>query len=196
MRELMAGYTSSADTGNEDLVITSRQALTEFCEESEQNLDLVCDALFQNLKAYHGQDRITVSTLEVVAFLFHVGLFQRAMSVDLRSLAVQVQKAAYKTGNVRKIEACIKVYGGIAALEDSGLSVSMPRKQEGIEEARKRLGALMYHPWPKVKSMVVDELWGILDGKDPEAARQLTSTDWAKAEKSHIRGVVEELGLC
>src|SRR5262245_2231378 len=66
--ELLAGYVSSADTGNEELVIASRAALCDFCRESEENLDQVCVALVHNLKTRQGQDRVVVPSLEIVAF--------------------------------------------------------------------------------------------------------------------------------
>lgn len=186
MEQLMAGFVTSADTGNEDLVIASRAALTDFCDASPTNLGLVCNALLQNLKTRQGQDRVIVPTLEIIAFLFHVGLFQQSKDINLRSLCLQTQKAGYKTGNVRKIEACVRVYGGVAALGDESLP--------GVLEARKRLGALLFHPWPKVRTMVVDELWGLLGGQ-PGNEDRLVGVDWGKAEKNQIRSVVQQLRL-
>ncbi|KAJ4015123.1 hypothetical protein NW752_006575 [Fusarium irregulare] len=187
MAELMSGFVGSADTGNEDLIIASRAALCDFCEASHENLDLVCQALLQNLKARQGQDRVIVPTLEVVAFLFHAQLFQKS-SVDLRNLCLQTQKAGYKTGNVRKLEACVKVYAGVASM------LGQEGAETGAQEARKRLGALLYHPWPKVRSMVVDGLWGVL-GEQEEAAEKLKGVDWGQAGKPHIKTAVEELRL-
>ncbi|KAM5358224.1 hypothetical protein ACJZ2D_015479 [Fusarium nematophilum] len=188
MAELMAGYVTSADTGNEDLVIASRAALSGFCESSRENLELVCQALLQNLKSRQGQDRVIVPTLEIIAFLFHVQVFQRS-SANLRSLCLQTQKAGYKTGNVRKLEACIKVYSGVASMGDQDGA-----DDTGVREARKRLGALLYHPWPKVRSMVVDGLWGLL-GDQEEVGARLKGVDWGQATKPQIKTAVEELRL-
>ena len=184
MGELLAGFVTSADTGNEDLVIASRAALSDFCKTSSENLNLICNALLQTLRARQGQDRVVVPTLEIVAFLFHVGLFQKS-TINLRSLCVQAQKAGYKTGNVRKIEACIKVYGGVARGSDH------PGAETGVQEARKRLGALLFHPWSRVSSKVVDELWGLVG----EEGESLKGIDWGQAGKPQIRAVVEELRL-
>jgi hypothetical protein len=201
MEALMAGIVSSADTGNEELVIATRAALCEFCERSATNTDAVCTALARNLKARQGTDRVLVPTLEVVAFLFHVGIFARCSGVNYKDLCLQVQKACYKTGNVRKIEACIRVYGAIADLgrdappptTPAGGSGGIDSKQAGIREARTRLGALMFHPWPRVKSTVVDELWGL--HHDDPAGEALKSVDWGRAEKAKITAVVAALGL-
>ncbi|KAI0489899.1 tubulin folding cofactor D C terminal-domain-containing protein [Xylaria cf. heliscus] len=266
---LLAGLVTSADTGNEDLVVETRAALAELCGTSDETLRQVCGSLLYNLKLYAGQDRVLVPTLEIVAYLFHVGLLQRCYNSpglaavgdisatnesapypDLKQLCLLVQKAAYKTGNVRKLEACIKVYGAIAAVEtgltttettmrttttgtaegDSvneiggkggsadvasrldavetpGLKLAQDRQEEGIAESRKRLGALLLHPWPRVRSMVVDELWNLLAlrqigegheiGEENERGRgkMLLSVDWGKADKTHVKKIVRELGL-
>ncbi|TDZ38910.1 Tubulin-specific chaperone D [Colletotrichum spinosum] len=193
MAELLAGYVTSADTGNEDLVIASRAALADFCADqaSPRNLSTACLALVGNLKTRHGQDRVVVPTLEIMAFLCHVGLFQKCAQVDLRNLCLQVQKAGYKTGNVRKLEACIKVYGCVAGFDAD--SVPAARRRDGIQEARKRLGALMFHPWPRVRSQVVDELWTLFG--EGGGAEPLMSVDWSKADKSSLNNVVRQLGL-
>ncbi|KAI0022746.1 tubulin folding cofactor D C terminal-domain-containing protein [Xylariomycetidae sp. FL0641] len=221
---LLAGLVVSADTGNEDLVIVSRAALADFCEQSRENLEQVCTGLLHNLKWYAGQDRVIIPTLEVVAYLFHVGLLQQSRApLNLRQLCLLVRKAAYKTGNVRKLEACIKVYGAVAAVEvrehaaigedDSSIeresttpeaSELAKKRQEGVVEAKRRLGALMVHPWPKIRSLAVDELWGLLANGDIRSdtgeqqqfsAEKLLGVDWGKAEKSYVKTVVGELGL-
>lgn len=180
----MAGFVTSADTGNEDLVITSRAALVEFCLKSETNLSLIGNTLLHNLKTYQADDRVLVPTLEIVAFLFNTGLFQRSTDMNLKALCLQTQKAGYKSGNVRKLLACAKVYGGVAATD-----ASLKSPDPGVWEARKRLGALMLHPWPRVRSAVIDELWG-LAGDDGEA---LTGVDWGTAEKGKINDMVRNL---
>ncbi|KAI1822816.1 tubulin folding cofactor D C terminal-domain-containing protein [Xylaria intraflava] len=257
---LLAGLVTSADTGNEDLVIETRAALAEVCETSDESLRQVCGSLLYNLKLYAGQDRVLVPTLEVIAYLFHVGLLQRCWPapgptgagvtnanggntyyLDLKQLCLLVQKAAYKTGNVRKLEACIKVYGAIAAVRngatttatdtgkasgksgdpngarpvDTGETLELRlvyNRQEGIAEARRRLGALLLHPWPRARSLVVDELWNLLalscsgydvrgeghqkEGEEGEnQTRMLLGVDWSKADKAHIKRVVKGLDL-
>ncbi|KAM0249211.1 hypothetical protein ACHAQJ_009117 [Trichoderma viride] len=204
MAGLMAGYVSSADTGNEDLIIASREALTDYCEQSPDKLQLVCSALLHNLKTCQDQDRVIVPTLEIIAFLFHTGLFQRCQGINYRNLCLQTQKAGYKTGNVRKVAACIKVYGGIAAAATASSSGD-DNVQAGAKDARKRLGALMGHPWPRVRSAAVDEIWGLVDsgattvdGGDGDGEGDgygLTGVDWTSADKGRIKVLVTELKL-
>lgn len=201
MSSLLAGYVTSADTGNEDLVISSRAALTSFCELEPDRLD-VTSALVDNLRLYSGLDRVVVPTLEVIAFLFHVGLFGSAgtknreqeghYEFNYKALCLLVQKAGYKSGNVRKIEACARVYGAVAGLEQqTGGNVL-----GGVKEAKKRLGALLSHPWPRVRNVVVDELWGLLVvSLEDRKAEKLLGVDWGTAEKGAVKGLVEQLGL-
>ncbi|KAI0971499.1 tubulin folding cofactor D C terminal-domain-containing protein [Xylaria arbuscula] len=285
---LLAGLATSADTGNEDLVVETRAALAEVCETSDEGLRQVYGSLLYNLKLYAGQDRVLVPTLEVIAYLSHVGLLQRCyntaclggahatssststdrenahlpLNLNIKQLCLLVQKAAYKTGNVRKLEACIKVYGAIAALQTgtaarattvtgtlttdtskanklddeisdengnaniagrldvartvgSGLAGERQEENEedrGVAEAKKRLGALLMHPWPRIRSMVVDELWGLLglgvrsgderindergrDDEEEEKGDLLLGTDWGKADKTYVKRIVREIGL-
>lgn len=186
--EILAGYVTSADTGNEDLVIASRAALTNFCS-NDAGLAAVAQALMSNLKTHQGNDRVIIPTLEIIAFLFHVGLFQSSNGVSLKSLCLYTQKAGYKAGNVRKIEACVRVYGAIAGVDE------VSDTSGGIQEARKRLGALLFHPWPKVRVMVVDELWGLLGEQEESAGKKLLGLDWGEAKKPQIQDAVKELRL-
>lgn len=202
MDELLAGLVVSADTGNEDLVIASRAALTEYCDASQGNIDRVCMALSRNMKTRQGQDRVIVPTLEIIAFLFSVGIYQRATTVDFKALCLQIQKAGYKSGNVRKLEACVKVYGGVAAMGDQAVALApmadetlQQKRGDGAAEARKRLGALLVHPWPRVRNSVVDELWGLMSGGKVDIAERLKGVDWGKAEKGPIKELLLALGL-
>ena len=198
MAGLLAGYVTSADTGNENLVITSRAALCDFCEASQEHLDLVCGGLMRNLRERQGQDRVLNPTLEIISYLLNVGLLQRSGEVDARSLCLLTQKSCYKSSNVRKVDACVKVYGGIARLAEQGTGeLRVKRLEEGVQEAKKRLGALMFHPWPKVRSWVVDELWSIVEGQGngERIGAGLKGVDWGSAEKGAVRGMVRGLGI-
>lgn len=202
MDELLAGYVTSADTGNEDLVIACRSALCEYCDVSQENLDRVCISLYRNMKSRQGQDRVIVPTLEIIAFLLSVGLYRKTKTVDFKSLCLQAQKASYKTGNVRKLIACVKVYGGIASIGENNVGLAPmaneileQKRREAATEARKRLGALMLHPWPRVRSSVVDELWNVLSGSEADKAGRLKGVDWGTAEKGILKQFGSDLGL-
>jgi hypothetical protein len=201
---LLSGYVTSSTTGNEDLVIASRAALVSFCSSSAQNLSLICHALHTNLALHEANDRTAVPTLEIMAFLFHVGVYGQMSGTgyDWRKLCLLVQRAGYKSGNVRKLEAVVGVYGGVASLSVRGEKDREAEEglRNGVKEARRRLGALLSHPWPRVRSAVVDELWGMVlvagqEGRVKMAEEVLMGVDWGKADKGAVRGLVEKLGL-
>lgn len=229
---LIAGLVTSADTGNEDLVVVSRAALARVCRaERREGVEeanpsgnrggsdsngslaaLVIDALVSNLRRYvqENQDRVVLPTLEVLAYLFHVGILpgSRSPPLNLKRLCLLVQKAAYKTGSVRKLEACIRVYGEIARLDhgESGTGNDQQeqeqeqKRSEGAGEAKRRLSALLLHPWPRVRSAVVDELWVMLllgqtSGQQQQMQQSLAGVDWSKADKAKIKSLVQTLGL-
>jgi tubulin-specific chaperone D len=87
--DLLEGLVSSADTGSEDLIRVSRAALADFCDGTSREVtqarkslsqenarDLVCNSLLDVTKKNIANDRILVPALEVIGFLFDVGIMQ------------------------------------------------------------------------------------------------------------------------
>ena len=105
----------------------------------------------------------------------------------------------------------MRLYGGIAGqLGQPPLCCSSDADEGTLlgaaTEAKKRLVALLYHPWPRVRSVVVDELWAIFvlsqtsRYKHEEAAGEATGAkllgiDWGSAGKETIRRLIHDLGL-
>ena len=176
--EMMEGYVTSADTGSEDLIRASRAALAEVCENDSIRFRLcstMCEVLRRNIR----NDRILVSAMEVMAFLFDAGIMQKHAIhftdvqndnfkwADLYSL---IQKAHYKTGNVRKLEAAIKLYSGLAVVYPSALD---------------KLLSLLLHPFPKVRNQAADSIFavrGVCKG-----------INWAKAKKVDVEELKKTL---
>ncbi len=80
------------------------------------------------------------------------------------------QKAHYKTGNVRKLEAVIKLYGGLVQV---------------YPEAFQKLTSMLLHPFPKVRNQVADVLF---------VARGVgKGVNWTKAGKEDLRRLQKEL---
>lgn len=89
-----------------------------------------------------------------------------------RSLYLVVQKAHYKTGNVRKLEAAIKLYGGLVQV---------------YPEALEKLTSMLLHPFPKIRNQVADMLF---------VARGVgKGVNWIKATKEDLQRVKEELAI-
>ncbi|CAK7271731.1 hypothetical protein SEPCBS57363_004773 [Sporothrix epigloea] len=184
MAALMRGYVTSADTGNEELIVASRAAMVDYVlggdgddsgvELRQQRQECLWQALLRNLPgspaaattpagaAITPPDRIVVPTLEVVAYLFNAGVFSATTDPaepndeHLLELCRQVNEAMDKAGSVRKVEACIKVYGAVALASKSSNSSGTG----GVVSCAK-LAALLHHEWPRVRNAVVDELWGL-----------------------------------
>lgn len=90
--ELFEGYVTSADNGSESLVRASRAALADFCEHGiktsttaddvrfndTSTCDFVCNTLLELAKRHIANDRILVPTLEVMSFLFDIGVMQQS----------------------------------------------------------------------------------------------------------------------
>ena len=233
MCSLLCGLATSADTGNEDLVMSARNALVEFCNESTGNLDKVGTALKRNLKAFtaaaastgaaaseklsspstiqtSSDNRTLIPTLEVLSFLLRTSVLTRSANLDFLGLCTLVQHACYKSRNIRKIEACVRLYGEIAGqLGRPPLCCSSGVDEgtlvEAVAEAKKCLAALLYHPWPRIRSLVVDQLWAIFElaqrSRDKHEAAggatgaKLLGIDWGSAGKASIRRLIHDLGL-
>jgi hypothetical protein len=83
-----------------------------------------------------------------------------------------VQKAHYKTGNIRKLEAAVKLYGGLT---------------EVYPEPLTKLSSMLLHPFPRVRNLVAEELFvakGVGKG-----------VNWVKAGKVELGSIRKELGL-
>lgn len=81
-RELLAGYVTSADTGSEDLVRASRAALAstraeEVCQSGKSPWIISC--LIEVMKSNQGNDRVLVPVMEVLSFLFDIGLMDASL---------------------------------------------------------------------------------------------------------------------
>lgn len=79
-------------------------------------------------------------------------------------------KAIYKSTNVRKLQAAIKIYGGMS---------------EDLPEATTKLTAMLLHNYPQIRNAAADELWVVKGvGK---------SVDWVKAKKVDVEWLREEI---
>lgn len=84
----------------------------------------------------------------------------------LRLLFLRTQKAHFKTTNVKKLDAAVKIYG--ALIETLSNPSSQETPAEGDERAAKeelrvkvvdKLTSMLSHPFPRIRERVVDELW-------------------------------------
>jgi hypothetical protein len=176
--DVFEGIVSSAVDGSKDLINGSRSALTAFCEREmmdgnelapETASDYVARALCDLIKKHEMNDRVLVPALETIAFLFEMGIMQNSKS-SWKSLYFLVQKAHYKTNNMKKLAACVKVYGGL-------LSV--------YPKAMDKLTTLLLHPFPQVRNQAVDEIF-IAKGLGK-------SVNWVHAKKADVEELKTKL---
>src|SRR6266536_4721594 len=88
------------------------------------------------------------------------------------ALYILVQRAHYKTGNVRKLEAAVKLYAGLI---------------EVYPESLTKLSSMLLHPFPRVRNLVAEELFvakGVGKG-----------VNWVKAGKGELVKVRKDLDL-
>lgn len=172
--QLFEGYVSSADSGSEGLIRTSRAALASFCASAPANREFCCAALLACMKHHLANDRVLVPTMEVLAFLFDAAVVQYSR-VSFRALSLLTQRAHYKTGSVRKLEAAVKLYAGL-------LDVGTRAEQRAVEA---KLAGMLLHPFPGVRNAVADALW---------VARGVgKGVDWVRAKKGEVDALRVEL---
>lgn len=111
-------------------------------------LAALCTHLTDLVRENISNDRLAVPTLELVAFLFEAGVLQRLRDEDFAwgRLFTEVRKAHFKSGNVQKIEAAVKIYGGMMAV---------PRVKMEVQE---KLCSMLLHPYPKIRNAAADTL--------------------------------------
>lgn len=111
---------------------------------------------------------------------------QLLITPSFKTLHALIRRTAVNSRNIRKLEACIKLYGGLV---------------EVYPPALQSLSTMLSHRFPKVRAAVVEELWVRLDAqdsvgdeeqkKDPAgevAGREgLKGFDWIKAKKEEVQ---------
>ncbi|KAI9759758.1 MAG: hypothetical protein M4579_002143 [Chaenotheca gracillima] len=178
--QLMEGYIASAGGGSESVLRASRQAMVTFAEglqidESQgdsMTLLSFCNVLLEVLRRNLSDDRKLVSCMEVIAFLLDARILQKLEGVvdfKWRTLLAFVQRSHYKSGNMPKLEAAIKIYGGLN-------DISAIRY-----EVLKKLGSMLLHPLPMVRNHAAECLYIIT--VDPSISETLQGEDWSMSPK-------------
>ena len=173
-KPLLEGYVISAGAGSESLLGASRAAFTSYTELLDLGrLATICTDLTDLIRENLSNDRLAVPLLEFVAFLFEIDVLQRLRDQDFawKRLFTEVRKAHFKSGNVQKIEAAVRIYAGMMAV---------PRVKREVQE---KLCSMLLHPYPKIRNAVADAL---LIATDDET---LMAVNWSKPQ-GDLKGVV------
>lgn len=89
------------------------------------------------------------------------------------ALYLCVVKASQRKGKIRRLEACIKVFAGLADVKYPG--------------ALEQVARMALHKFPRVREAAVDECW-VLKGVGK-------GVEWSKAGKEEEGALFEALGL-
>ncbi len=127
---------------------------------------MLCTYLTDLIQENLSNDRVAMPTLHFVAFLFEAGVLQRLRDQDFawRRLFTQVRKAHYKSGNVQKIEAAVKIYAGM---------MTVPSVREEVQE---KLCSMLLHPYPKIRNAAADSLLIVTEDES------LMGVNWSKSQ--------------
>lgn len=166
-KPLLEGYVTSAGAGSESLLRASRAAFILFTEPLDlATLVIHSTYLTDLIRENVTNDRLAVPTLEFVAFLFEAGVLQRLRDQDFawKRFFTEVRKAHFKSGNVQKIEAAVKIYAGMLAV---------PRVRAEVQE---KLCSMLLHAYPKIRNAAADALLIVSDDES------LMGVNWSKPQ--------------
>lgn len=105
---------------------------------------------------------------------------------SFKALHALIHRTALNSRNIRKLEACVKLYGGLV---------------EVYPPALKSLSSMLSHRFPKIRAAVVEELWVRLETQDSvgdeeekkktggefKGREELKGFDWIKAKKEEVQ---------
>ncbi|RAL13986.1 tubulin-specific chaperone D [Aspergillus homomorphus CBS 101889] len=192
---LLQGLATSAVAGNEGLIRATRAALVEsiYSHRLQQPSRVETQtapllAIIQDLSGILAEnlqdDRYAIPALEFLGFLldgFEVeNQDEQVVASTLKRLFVLVQKAHFKTTNLARLEAAVRVYAPLSRVA-GGLHA----------EVLKKMTALLLHPFPRIRSHVAEYLY-------METGAEVVKTeDWTRPnrELKSVVGVVREVVL-
>ncbi|KAJ5563572.1 Tubulin-specific chaperone D [Penicillium sp. DV-2018c] len=184
---LLQGLATSAISGAEGLVRACRSALTQFLNSLDQSRrQEILIVFLQDLATILGDnlqdDRFAIPAMEFVAFIIdsYIAVIPEGSDASFRKLFVLVQKAHFRSSNIARLEAAVKVYAALARIDTL---------REGV---LKKLTGLLLHPFPRIRSSAAEYLF-VLTGS--EIAKY---EDWsapAKQLKPQVDSIKTTLSL-
>jgi hypothetical protein len=180
--EFYIGVVASMGGIAETLVRNACSGLLNYLEESDSHNRV--GAFLENLciifKTYGQFDRISIPYLEVIdIFLGNPVLIYSEHATLYDQLVANVQKIAFKSRDIKKLKAAIKVYSNLASLEPTN-------GFEGVVSvATKKLVGYLSHPFPLVRRMSSEYLHMAISSRCidetvefGEVEDLLLNTDW------------------
>ncbi|KAL4904876.1 hypothetical protein BDW74DRAFT_178448 [Aspergillus multicolor] len=178
---LFQGLPTSAVAGSEGLIRATRSALIQSINrhpigQHPEVATAIIHDLLQVLNEKLPDDRYAIPTLETAAFLLdgYVASAPGFQSPTLRKLFVLVQKAHFKSSNLARLEAAIRVYAPLSRLE------------QVRPDVLKKLTGMLLHPFPRVRAMVAEYLF-------METELDLVKLEDWTCQPSRLKGKLVEL---
>ncbi|KAJ5607403.1 hypothetical protein N7537_004022 [Penicillium hordei] len=169
---LLQGLATSAISGSEGLVRASRSALTQFLNsESQPRRQEILMVFLQDISTVLGDnlhdDRFAIPAVEFVAFLIdsYIPVIPEGSDPSFRKLFTLVQKAHFRSANIARLEAAVKVYAALSRIDSL---------RDGV---LKKMTGLLLHPFPRVRSSAAEYLFVVTDS---EIAKY---EDWSASPK-------------
>ncbi|CAI7615565.1 unnamed protein product [Penicillium crustosum] len=169
---LLQGLATSAISGAEGLVRASRSALTQFLNSQpdprrQEILMVFLQDLSTVLSDNLHDDRFAIPAVEFVAFLIdsYLSVIPAGSDPSFRKLFTLVQKAHFRSANIARLEAAVKVYAALSRIDSL---------RDGV---LKKMTGLLLHPFPRVRSSAAEYLFVVTDS---EIAKY---EDWSASPK-------------
>ncbi|PGH00269.1 hypothetical protein GX51_05872 [Blastomyces parvus] len=182
---LSRGLVTSATTGTEVVVRSTRFALLQYINNLDEQLrNIICVRLIEDwlsiLESDNDDDRYAIPVVEMIAFLLDSCFLHDSPgpNINYRKLFALVQKFHFKSANMARNEAAIKIY---ALLWRMGAIKG---------DAMKKLTGMLLHPYPKVRSIAADCLYM------ESHVEEMKGEDWSsppkqlKAKVDNLRAVL------
>ncbi|KGO69149.1 Tubulin-specific chaperone D, C-terminal [Penicillium expansum] len=157
---LLQGLATSAISGAEGLVRASRSALTQFLNsQAEPRRQEILMIFLQDLSTVLSDnlqdDRFAIPAVEFVAFLIdsYIPVIPEGSDASFRKLFTLVQKAHFRTANIARLEAAVKVYAALSRIDSL---------RNGV---LKKMTGLLLHPFPRVRSSTAEYLFVMTDSE-------------------------------
>ncbi|ERF72344.1 hypothetical protein EPUS_06100 [Endocarpon pusillum Z07020] len=167
---ILQGVVHSTTSGTEELMRVSRLTLIQSIvnASSDCRAGRVLEMLVTLLETLYTDERQATPLLETIAFLLEQGIEpggEFGPRLSARKLWNVVRKAHFKSTNIRKLEAAVKIYGALAVREDIR------------SNALGKLRDLLLHPYPSIRKAAADALYTELPNGD------ILTQDWSRPAK-------------
>ncbi|PGH36963.1 hypothetical protein GX50_00198 [[Emmonsia] crescens] len=180
---LSRGMVTSATTGTEVVVRSARFALLQYINnQDEKQRSNICVKLIADwlsiLESDNDDDRYAIPAVEMIAFLLDNCFLHSSPdpNINYHKLFVSVQKFHFKSANMSRIEAAIKIY-------------ALLWRMDVIRgDAMKKLTGMLLHPYPKIRTVAADCLYM------ETQVEEMKGEDWTSPPKQ-LKAKVDNLRL-